>query len=85
MPSDWDPNRENPADEPGPDERGEPTHATKQYLGDGAYVELGYGEIILTTSNGLFETNRVVLGPYEVAGLIRWIEGVQSRNKETIK
>jgi hypothetical protein len=83
MPSDWDGNRENPADEPGPDEPSEPT--SKEYLGDGAYVEMGYGDIVLTTSDGIRDTNRIVLGPYEVSNLIRWIERMQSRNKETIK
>lgn len=37
------------------------------YLGDGAYCREGSypGEIVVYTSNGEWETNRVVLGPNE--------------------
>ena len=39
----------------------------KIYLGDGAYVEKGvyFGELVLTTSDGMHVTNRIVLGPTE--------------------
>lgn len=35
----------------------------KEYLGDGAYVEpAGYGfALVITTSNGIEDTNRIVL------------------------
>lgn len=48
----------------------------KTYLGDGAYVEHGCfrGEVILTTDNGIIETNRVVLDPSGVAVLLRWLK-----------
>ena len=43
---------------------------------------MGYGEIVLTTSNGICDTNRIVLGPFEVSNLIRWIDRMRSK-KET--
>lgn len=48
----------------------------KTYLGDGAYVEHGSfrGEVVLTTDNGIMETNRVVLDPGGIAVLIRWLK-----------
>ncbi len=48
----------------------------KSYLGDGAYVQLGsYAtEVVLTTEDGVSETNRVVLGPYEIDALLRWLK-----------
>jgi hypothetical protein len=52
----------------------------KSYLGDGAYVDLEYDEIVLTTSNGVRDTNRIVLGPGEVANLIRWIDRMRQRS-----
>lgn len=38
-------------------------HPDKQYLGDGAFVMPGsyLGEIVLTTDNGIEETNRIHL------------------------
>jgi len=36
----------------------------KQYLGDGVYIQISrYGDIILTTENGISVTNRIVLEP----------------------
>lgn len=47
----------------------------KTYLGDGAYVEHGSyrGEIVLTTDNGIHETNRVVVDPSGLHVLVRWL------------
>lgn len=52
----------------------EPDHH-KSYLGDGAYVQIGnyYGEVVLTTENGISVQNRVVLGSTEIAALMRWL------------
>jgi hypothetical protein len=46
------------------------------YLGDGAYVRTGSyeGEIVLYTSNGISETNCVVLGETELDALLRWLD-----------
>lgn len=48
----------------------------KTYLGDGAYVQIGsyYGEVELTTENGVSAQNRIVLGPYELKRLEDWIK-----------
>ena len=52
------------------------------YLGDGAYAYLAeYGDIILYTSNGITETNRVVLGPYEMQAFSEWIKQVEEFRK----
>lgn len=47
----------------------------KTYLGDGAYVEpdIDPSSIKLTTFNGLFNTNTIVLGYYEINKLTEWI------------
>jgi len=40
---------------------------SKQYIGDGAFVEFEGENTILTTSNGIEETNRIVLEPEVMA------------------
>jgi hypothetical protein len=54
----------------------------KAYLGDGAYVETGsyFGEIVLTTSDGIRTTNAVVLGPDECSLLIEFIKNERAAN-----
>ena len=51
-------------------------YPNKQYLGDGAYIQLGSftGEIVLTTENGISVQNRVVLGPVELVLLRQYLE-----------
>jgi len=48
----------------------------KEYLGDGAYVDVGsfWGEVVLTTENGISVQNRVVLGPREIQKLREWLK-----------
>lgn len=43
----------------------------KEYLGDGVYAEIdaGLGGIVLTTSDGLEVTNKIVLEPEVLAAL----------------
>ena len=55
----------------------------KTYLGDGAFVYVGCyeSEVVLTTEDGIRETNRVVLGPGEVAVLLRWLNHREERWK----
>lgn len=36
---------------------------TKTYLGDGVYAEMEGTDLILTTSNGMKVTNRIILEP----------------------
>ncbi len=43
------------------------------YLGDGCYVERDAdGCVVLTTSDGINTTNRIVLDPGVYVALIRW-------------
>lgn len=47
----------------------------KTYLGDGAYAEVDrYGDLVLTTEDGISVQNRVVLGPHEWTLLRRFME-----------
>jgi len=48
------------------------------YLGDGAYAQLTvYGDLILTTSNGVMTTNRIVLGSAELKVLLDFLKDKQ--------
>lgn len=47
----------------------------KAYLGDGAYMELRDGALILTAENGIRATDTVVLGPEEWATLLSLVKG----------
>ena len=45
------------------------------YLGDGAYVRWDeYGAVVLYTSDGLKETNTVVLEPEVLRNFVEWLE-----------
>lgn len=46
----------------------------KGYIGDGVYAEIGQGELILTTENGVSETNRIVLDSPTLNSLLMWLE-----------
>jgi hypothetical protein len=52
----------------------------KTYLGDGVYAEIGHGELILTTENGISVTNRIVLEPEVVVNLLTVLK-VQEHRK----
>lgn len=53
----------------------EPQPDTKEYLGDGVYVDLDeWGAIILTTENGLKITNRIVLEPIVCQALKEYVD-----------
>jgi hypothetical protein len=45
----------------------------KTYLGDGAYADFDGHSIILTTENGICETNRIVLEPEVYGSLLRFV------------
>lgn len=51
---------------------------TKTYLGDGAYVEFDGWSVIVTTSNGVSETNRIYLEPRCIENLLEFIEGIKN-------
>jgi len=47
---------------------------TKTYIGDGVYAEFdGYG-VVLTTENGIEETNRIVLEPEILAYFLKFVK-----------
>ena len=51
-----------------------PPPPSKSYLGDGAYVQIGIEEVVLTTENGVSVLNRIALGPTEIDALIRYLK-----------
>lgn len=46
--------------------------ALKEYLGDGAYAEVGPGQITITTENGISVQNTVVLDTNGLKALVRF-------------
>ena len=49
----------------------------KEYLGDGAYVERDKNwsdVVVLTTSNGVEDTNTIILEPKVLAAFLAWIQ-----------
>ena len=55
----------------------------EDYLGDGAYVYLDpFGDVVLYTSNGISETNRVVLESSVLSAFERWL-GVVKKQMES--
>lgn len=49
----------------------------KKYLGDGAHVEFDGWSFILTTSNGLSESNRIYLEPRCMDNLLEFIKEIK--------
>lgn len=43
---------------------------TKRYLGDAVYFDVAHGSVVLTTSNGIRDTNTIVLEPGVVESLL---------------
>lgn len=54
----------------------------KAYLGDGAYVSYNGYAFVLTTENGLRETNRVVLEPDMLKLLNKYAAHVEAEKDE---
>ena len=54
----------------------------KGYLGDGVYVEIIYGQLVLTTEDGLRATNTIVFEP-EV--LVTFLDYCNRNLKEAAK
>lgn len=46
----------------------------KEYIGDGVYAEASYGDLWLTTENGMEVTNSICLEPAVLAALLGFIE-----------
>lgn len=46
---------------------------TKKYIGDGAYVEVRHDSLVLTTSNGLVDTNTIYVSIDDLPALEAYI------------
>lgn len=57
---------------------------TKEYLGDGVYAEPGdyLGEVILSTSNGIEDTNRIVVDPTVARKIIAYLQSTLTEAQE---
>lgn len=52
----------------------------KTYLGDGAYARVdNYGSVILTTEDGVSDTNRIVLDEDVLGAFTAWLDEMRSR------
>ena len=58
---------------------------TKTYLGDGAYVDFDGYALVLTTENGIRETNRIVLEPEVWHALKEYVERLKASAPDTAK
>ena len=48
---------------------------SKRYLGDGVYAQIeDYGDLILTTEDGVRVTNRIVLEPAVLLSLLKFFK-----------
>jgi hypothetical protein len=55
---------------------------TKRYLGDGVYVDFDGYAFVLTTEDGVSDTNRIVLEPEVFLGFIAYAETIRKRTQE---
>jgi hypothetical protein len=55
------------------------------YLGDGVFAHHDGYHIVLTTSNGIIETNKIYLDPWVISGLIQYATKVMQAKGETIE
>jgi hypothetical protein len=53
--------------------------ARRQYLGDGAYVQVWDGQIVFTAENGIAATDAVVLDESMARLLLTWLAGLGLR------
>jgi len=54
----------------------------KHYLGDGAYVDFDGYALILTTEDGIDETNRIVLEPEVYAALVAYVARLKADEQQ---
>jgi hypothetical protein len=52
----------------------------KTYLGDGAYAEWDGHDMTLTTSNGIEDTNTVVLEPGVLGMFLRFVQSIKTED-----
>lgn len=57
----------------------------KEYIGDGVYADYAYGQIILTTENGIETTNTIYLEPEVLAALADYMRRAGFTNTQTKK
>ena len=59
-------------------------NALKQYLGDSVYADFDGYHVVLTTENGGFPTNKIMLEPDLLINLNRYCEWLkEKKEKET--
>lgn len=51
---------------------------SKEYIGDGVYVDFNGYALTLTTENGIEVTNRIVLEPEVYRALVQYVERLES-------
>lgn len=54
----------------------------RRYLGDGVYVEFDGYHIVLTTSNGIVETNTIKLEPEIFEALVNYENELRKKTKQ---
>jgi hypothetical protein len=55
------------------------------YVGDGVYVAIDSGDVVLTTSDGRSVTNLIVLEPAVLQAFLAWVERQQGRERHDPK
>ena len=54
----------------------------KEYLGDGVYAQKSqFGEVVLTTENGITATNTIILEPAVLQSFINWLKQTYNLKK----
>jgi hypothetical protein len=49
-------------------------HPSRAYLGDGVYAALDeFGDVVVTTENGMYATNTIVMQPEVLENFERWL------------
>lgn len=61
---------------------GEPGRRFEQYIGDAVYIYADQGgNVVLYTSDGLSETNRVVMEPSVVMAFEKWLSSAREKSE----
>ena len=55
----------------------------QQYLGDAVYADWDGYHIIITTSDGVYDTNRILLDPQVMKQLINYHEKLRPKDNES--
>lgn len=56
---------------------------TKEYLGDAVYVDLTeWGEVILTTEDGIRATNQIVMDGAVLSNFEHWLKNVRGSKND---